>query len=268
MIWFFIKKNFWDGWENIGNLVVPNLMTLLVVSLMFVGYLFGFSFNPISLVLMYIMFILGITCIIVFESAFGENAKAISEFETAKISGYFSEIGKAFKENFKVGLVSGFLIVSAVIGVPLYIHMDSFYGVALGMVLLLFVCIVLLALQWYVPLRMLLKMGPNKAFKKCFVVLFDNFAFSIFMEFYCIVLFAMSIVCLMTMPGVCGILLARTNALKLRLLKYDWLDQHPELKGFGVRKNIPWDALIREDKAMLGKKGFKDLFGGARTEED
>lgn len=268
MIWFFIKKNFWDGWENIGNLVVPNLMTLGVLALMFVGYLFGFSFNPISLLLMYIMVILGIACIIVFESAFADNAKEIADFGTAKYSGYFSQIGKAFKENFKFGLMTGFLVVSAVTGVPLYIHMDSFYGVALGMVLMLFVCIVMLAFQWYIPLRSLLNMAPKKALKKCFVVLFDNFAFSIFMEFYCIVLLVMSIVCLTTMPGACGILLARTNALRLRLLKYDWLDQHPEQKAQGVRKNIPWSALIQEDKRLLGNKGFKDLFGGAKTEED
>lgn len=268
MIWFFIKKNFWDGWENIGNLVVPNLMTLGVLILMLVGYLFGFSFNPISLALMYVMIILGIALIIVFESAFAENAKMISNGETAKYEGYFSAIGKAFKENFKFGLIAGFLLVSAVIGVPLYIHMDSFYGVALGMVLLLFVCIMMLAFQWYIPLKSLLNMPSKKAMKKCFVVLFDNFGFSVFVELYCIVLLVMSVVCLTTMPGSCGILLARTNALRLRLLKYDWLDQHPEQKAQGVRKNIPWEALIREDKAMLGKKGFKDLFGGARTEED
>ncbi|MBQ0002969.1 MAG: hypothetical protein KBT21_05485 [Treponema sp.] len=261
MIWFFIKKNFWDGWENIGNIVVPNLMTLLVLALILVGYLFGFSFNPISLVLMYIMLIFGIALIIVFESAFGENARAISENETVKFSGYFCEIGKAFRENFKFGLIVGFLIVSAVIGVPLYIHMDSFYGVALGMILLLFVCIVMLAVQWYVPLRSILKMGPKKAFKKCFVVLFDNFAFSIFMELYSLVLLVLSVVCLMTMPGMCGILLARTNGLRFRLLKYDWLDQHPELKVRGVRKNIPWEALLTEEKAMFGKRTFKDLFG-------
>lgn len=268
MIWFLIKKNFWDGWENIGKIVVPNLMSLAVVLLMAAGYHFGFSYNPYSLIFIYAMIIIGIALIVVFESAFAENAKLISNFETAKISGYFSQLGKAFKENFKFGLVIGFLIVSAVIGVPLYIHMDSFYGVGLGMVLLLFVCIMMLALQWFIPLKTLLNIDSKKAYKKCFVVLFDNFGFSVFMELYCILFFVMSIVTCSTMPGSCGILLARINALRLRLLKYDWLDQHPDLKDIKNRKNIPWDALIREDKAMLGKKGFKDLFGGAKTEED
>ena len=61
------------------------------------------------------------------------------------------------------------------------------------------------------------------------------------------------------MPGLCGINLGYINALKLRLYKYDWLDQHKDLKNAKDRKNIPWDALLKEDKDILSKKSLKTM---------
>ena len=33
MIWTFIKKNFFDGWENIGNVIVANLLQIPFIGL-------------------------------------------------------------------------------------------------------------------------------------------------------------------------------------------------------------------------------------------
>lgn len=261
MFGFFIKKNFFDGWENIINILIPNLMTMLVMVLAAVGFYFGFSYNPISLMLMYIMIIFAVAFIVVFVSAFCENAAQIASNETAHVSDYFKMIPRAFKENFVFGLLTGMLFVSAVIGVPMYIvGLGSFFGVMLGMILLMFVIVMVLAFQWFLPLKALLKFDSKKAAKKCFVILFDNFGFSVGMLLYSIVLLAFSVFMVFFLPGFNGILLGYVNALRLRLYKYDWLDQHPELKKPGVRKNIPWDALCKEDSDYVGKKSIKSLF--------
>lgn len=260
MIWFLLKKNFFDGWENIINILVPNIMCLLVLGLVFVGYLFGFSFNPISILLVYSIVLFGIAFIIVFTGAFAKNALNIANGESATVGDYFANIKDAFKNYFKFAILVSFLIVSVVIGVPLYIGLNSTYGVTLGMVLLLFGIFMMLALQWFIPLKVMLGFDFKKTLKKCFVILFDNFAFSLFMALYSLVLGVLSIFLLTFLPGVNGILLGYINALRLRMYKYDWLDQHPEYKGIKERKNIPWEALIKEDEQILGKKSFKSLF--------
>ena len=49
------------------------------------------------------------------------------------------------------------------------------------MIFVLFAAIIVcLALQWYIPLSVLIEGDFKKLVKKSFVVLFDNFAFSIF----------------------------------------------------------------------------------------
>lgn len=268
MIWFFIKKNFFDGWENIINILIPNLLTIGLLLAGAAGFCFIYMANPLAVFLIYLMCLVIIALIIVFVSAFAKNALAIANFETATLGGYFSEIGNAFKENIKFAFMVSFIIVSAVIGVPLYINMNSFYGVMLGMILLFFAILMMLAFQWYIPLKVLLGGDFKKTIKKCFIILFDNFGFSIFMALYSIVLTALSVFLLLTLPGFNGVLQAQVNALRLRMYKYDWLDQHPDRKSEKKRKSIPWEALLKEDEAVLGKKSIKSLFMPWKAEHE
>ena len=268
MIWFFIKKNFFDGWENIINILVPNIITVAIFALTGLGFSFFFSPNPISILIIYVMCLLAIALIIIFVSAFSENAESIANFGSATLGGYFSKIGTAFKENAKFAFLVAFITVSCVIGVPLYIGMDSFYGVALGMILLSFSVLMLLAFQWYLPIKILLKNDFKKCLKKCFIILFDNFGFSVFMAFYSLILLACSVILFFFLPGFNGILLGYVNALRLRLYKYDWLECHPTQKAEKERQNIPWDELIKEDETTLGKKSIKSLLMPWKAEHE
>ena len=58
--------------------------------------------------------------------------------------------------------------------------------------------------------------------------LFDNTGFTILIAIYDLVLIALSVLCIGFFPSVAGLLIANTNALRLRLYKYDYLEQHPE----------------------------------------
>lgn len=257
MIWFLIKKNFFDGWENIINLVVPNLVCDVFVLTVFFGYrFFRFPFSIASLVIIFT----GLTLLFVAAGAFGKNAFSIASFESAHVSSYFKNMGQAFKDYLKFGMITALVILSGVTGVPLYIGINGFVGFMLAMILFVFVLIMLLGLQWFIPLKEILKLDFKKTFKKCFVILFDNFAFSIFMFVYAAFLLTVSVFLCLFMPGFSGIVLAYVNALRLRLYKYDWLDQHSDLKNAVARKNIPWEALIKEDSDMLGKKSIRSLF--------
>ena len=60
-------------------------------------------------------------------------------------------------------------------------------------------------------------------------------------------------------PGLAGIALAQTNAFRLRLYKYDWLEQHTDLTPKEARKHIPGGELIAEDRETLGPRSFKSF---------
>jgi len=42
---------------------------------------------------------------------------------------------------------------------------------------------------------------------------------------------------------------------RLRLLKYDWLEAHPDAN----RKKIPWDELLIEEREKTGTRTLKNL---------
>jgi len=44
-------------------------------------------------------------------------------------------------------------------------------------------------------------------------------------------------------------------ALKLRLKKYDYLEENPEAN----RKQIPWDALLIDERNKVGPRTFKGM---------
>ena len=127
---------------------------------------------------------------------------------------------------------------------------------ALGWVLL----VSIIALQWFIPLYFL---QENNGFKKClkksFIIFYDNVFFSISLFIYNVLLFAFSCAFFFILPGLNGILLSSTNALRLRLYKYDWIEKmaesNPDFENNRDKRNeVPWDKLLAEDKESLGPR--------------
>ena len=56
-----------------------------------------------------------------------------------------------------------------------------------------------------------------------------------------------------------GILIADTNALRVLLYKYDYLEEHPELKTRSQRRQIPWNDLLAEDRDILGPRPIRSF---------
>ena len=56
-------------------------------------------------------------------------------------------------------------------------------------------------------------------------------------------------------PGPVGVLLYLDEALRLRLLKYDYLEANPEAD----RKKIPWDALLIDEREKTGDRTLKNF---------
>jgi hypothetical protein len=108
-------------------------------------------------------------------------------------------------------------------------------------------------MQFYLPGRDRLGSGPLTIIKKCFFIFFDNTLFCILVGAVSLAILALSLPLFMLLPGPAGLLLFLDEALRLRLLKYDWLEEHP-----GHRK-IPWDILIQDEREKTGNRSLKGL---------
>ncbi|HOC30458.1 MAG TPA: hypothetical protein PKH40_12315 [Treponemataceae bacterium] len=255
MIGFFIKKAFYDGWDNLLAILVMNVAILAVA---FGGWFLAGAtifFVPLSLAM------LALTA-----AAEGVLFLSVSVL-MARVANYqsfsFSDIGAALSSSWKHGALFGLLIAAIVficsVAFPYYFALANMLGLALSIIIFWVAVVVALSLQWFLPIRSQLDSNFGKCLKKSFIIFFDNPGFSLFMFFYSLILAALSMVMVMLMPGFAGMILAHNNAFRLRMYKYDWLEEHPEIDIRTARKAVPWAELLAEDDDTVGHRTFKSF---------
>jgi len=257
MISFFLKKNFCDGWDNLFFIVASNLFPIIVVVAGFFGIRYAAN-KPFVIQALSIILFTGILMMVVF--AFGANAAKIANFDTPSFGAFF----RCFSYSWKVGLLFGIMISTglliAKLGILYYLNM---FGASQNIIWFLpaallcwFVIVCAIAFQWFIPLYFLQETNNfSKCFKKSFIIFFDNPLFSIGMFIHNVLLFTLSLCFVLLLPGFSGITISSMNALRLRLYKYDWIEEHPEIANSRVKRSkVPWDELLADDKESLGPR--------------
>ncbi|HAO30320.1 MAG TPA: hypothetical protein DCQ43_03115 [Treponema sp.] len=270
MFGFFLKKNFCDVWDNMFHLAILNLFLLACIAagvafIIFSVYIPG----PENIKVLYQVAAFFIVCAIlgVLVFAEGENAAKIANFGTSKLKEYFSNIPSCIKDGAAFGLFVGLLAAVSVVSIPFYyriwIPADGSQGSYLGLILLSIVfwgvVITVMALQWFLPIRSLMHNPFVKCLKKSYILFFDNASFTLALLLSNVVRLIISVFTLGLIPSLNGITLANTNALRLRLYKYDWIEVNPGLTKEQL-KQVPWDELIQNDKNILGPRKLKSFF--------
>lgn len=254
MYGFFIKKNFCDGWDNIVSLVASNLVTLLVL----IGFLWVLTFTAGNAVLFLTVSFIGSMVLHIFILSYSGLAGDIANFNSVSVKDFFLAIPSSVKDGLLLGFFVWFSVTAYVVGIPFYFSQNSMASFLIGGIMIWISVFEFLILQWFVALRALM---PEDSFlkilKKCAIITFDNFGFSVFMAVYDFFMLLFSILGLGILPSFSGITLAKTNALRLRLYKYDWLDEHPELRR--KRNAVPWEELLQHDVDTLGPRTFKSF---------
>lgn len=253
MIKFFIKKNFFDGWDNMLSLIWPNLFILSVM----IAFSFGAHYIiNLSTTAAYILLIIGFVLLTIFTFAFGSSAESIANYKSVKFKDYFKEIPKVIKDGLLFSLLLGICALLLFVVVPFYISLGNTIGLLLAALVLWIDVMTLLALQWFLPVRSLMHNNFRKCLKKSFILFFDNPGFSIFMLFYNLIITLLSLPVFFIIPSFSGIVLGQVNAVRLRLYKYDWLEDHPNATK-KEKKNIPWKELIEDDVENVGPRSIK-----------
>lgn len=264
---FIIKKSFCDDWDNLLTVIVVNVIALALGLLLLMGFS-TIANSPIAsdensysaVILMISTLLISSILISIVNFAFGELSAEIANFNGARLVDFFKAIPGVLKDAVLFGLlVSGIIIVSLFCVDFYFVKMQSIIGFFIGSLILWLDIFAFLALQWFVPIRSLMHNNFKKCLKKCMIIFLDNTGFSVWMGIHNLILTAASVLLIGLFPSFAGILIAKTNALRLRLYKYDYLEEHPELTTKAERRNIPWEELIFDDRETLGPRKFRSF---------
>ncbi|MGA2547404.1 MAG: hypothetical protein ABSF43_12695 [Rectinemataceae bacterium] len=252
MIGFCVKKAFFDGWDNLFSLILLNLGFILALA---IGFVLPSSLGfPVWASIA--LGVLSLAAGSVWWSTTVFAMREVADFRSFHLRDVGANIKQALAPGLQVGalLVLGWFVIS--VGLPFYFSIGGLLGSLAAGVIFWCAVILLLALQYYIPLRARLGGGLRKNLRKSFVMFFDNPGFSIFLFFSCAATLVISFFLAFLLPGFAGIALSQDVALRLRLYKYDWLEANPK----GNRRSIPWDELLVEDKELVGKRTLKGMF--------
>lgn len=255
MIGFFIKKAFFDGWDNLLHIVVLNVLILAVA---FGGFFIAgvtAGIVPLSLALLLVTVMVEGVILLAISSMMAK----IADYQSFSFRDFITEMGKVWKHGALFGAMLAGIVFIFSVTLPYYFRLGNIIGLALAMLLFWVGIILVLSLQWFMPIRSQLEDNFFKCLKKSFIIFFDNSLFSVFMFLYSTVLFVLSLFLVLLVPGLTGILLAHNEAFRLRLYKYDWLEKNPDMDPIKARKAVPWDELLLEDEDTVGHRSFKSF---------
>ncbi|MCQ2587494.1 MAG: hypothetical protein MJ174_05200 [Treponema sp.] len=268
MYGFIIKKSFCDDWDNLLTVVIVNIIFLFTC----LGAAFGFFkvielFTRSDVVSAYQFAILGFIVFIAFyimniiNFAFGEIAAEYAAFNSANILDFFKKVPGVLLDALLFSLMVAIIAIVSVFSIWFYfIASQSRIGVFVGALLFWIDIFLILSLQWFVPIRSYFHNNFRKCLKKCFLIFFDNTWYSIVVFFHTIVMMVISVFPFFGMfPSISGITINKANAFRIRMYKYDYLEEHPELTSKRQRGQIPWEELIYEDRETLGPRKLKSF---------
>ena len=254
MIGFLIRKTLYDLWDNMLKVVVLNLGFVAATALPALLPRLAAKFVD-STALEMALSAFGILACSVYLAASAFSIRAISDYGSFG----FGDFVKSFKTAWPAGLAMGFFIfllyIVATIIFPFYLGIESLFGLVFAAIVFWATVFAMISLQFYFTVYVRLGSKINKSIKKCLIISLDNSGFSLFVLLHNTVVLIISIVFVFLFPGPVGVLLYLDEALRLRLLKYDWLENNPDAN----RRKIPWDAILIEEREKTGTRSLRNF---------
>jgi len=252
MFGFMVKKWFFDMWDNFLGIVLFNLGFYVV--LLVPGWLPVPIANASPLVARLVQGI-GIVLVFIYGGVVSMAVREIAAYQRPEFGVLLGYLKETWKSSLVLGLIFDGIALVFLIGVPFYGSLGNLIGTAAIVFMLWAIIIFVLASQYYFPVRALLDSNIRKIIRKSFILLFDNTFFTIAMGIATILITGISFFTALLIPGLTGVLLWHQVGLKLRLYKYDYLEENPDAS----RKEIPWDALLIDEREKVGKRTLRGM---------
>lgn len=269
MFRFLFKKNFCDVWDNLFHTMIINLFTVLFGAICILLVMLSTALPCPSVVRgLFPMLTMTLCCMAmgILFFAEGNNALKIANFEGPKLAFFFRNIIPSIKDGAMFGLYMALVVMVAIVSMPYYFHVwvpaDGSQGSLLGLLMMSlvfwFIVITVLSLQYFLPIRSIMHNGFRKCLKKSYMIFFDNTLFSIGLGILNLVNLAVMVFSMGILNGPATISITCTEALRLRLYKYDWYEVNPDLTK-EQRKDVPWEDLLANDRKLLGPRHWKSF---------
>lgn len=247
-----IKKSFFDLWDNFLPAILLNLGFIAVLA---IPMALPSALTAAGAAFAVAARIIGVLALFVYTGAAAMIARDITNYESAEWRNFWEYL----KETWPAGLVLGtiYLLHAFLVSVaiPVYGNMQGILGLAALAFLFWASVIWLISSLFYFPIRSRLDTKIGKVLKKCFIVFFDNTGFAIYTAIGFVVIGILSVFTAFLLPGLAGLLIWVQAGMKLRLYKYDYLEEHPETQ----RRDIPWDELLLDDRDRVGKRTLRGM---------
>ncbi|MCL2067663.1 MAG: hypothetical protein FWG99_09390 [Treponema sp.] len=255
MTGFLLRKTAYDLWDNMFRIVLVNLgfIVLLVIPAYLPELLGRKLFN--SDVIVVVVRAAGILCCSVYLSTAAFSIKTISDYGSFGFGDFFCNLKQAWPAGLVAGLLFFGCLSVALIAIPFYMSMDSPVGLLLAALIFWALIFAVLSFQFFFAVRARLDTKLLKVFKKCILLFVDNPGMAIFSLLHNTAMLIVSLLLAFLFPGPAGILLYLDEALRLRIMKYDWLEVNPDAN----RRKIPWDELLMEEREKTGTRTLKNF---------
>lgn len=254
MLLFTLKKWFFDMWDAVLKLLLMNVLGIMaiIVPLSIPGWLVNAGMPPYVVAL---SFPVGIALIIIYISATTHVAYLTATYKPWGLPELLEGIRLLFLRTLYFVLVNiavGLLLYNAL---PFYFDMENLFGLAAASVLFWIAVLWIMTAQYNLPLYCAMKDPFLKTWKKSLIMALDNVFFSIIMAILLGGTIILSGFTAYLFPGIFGVILLLQVAVRLRLQKYDYLEENPEAN----RKRIPWRAVLHEDQQKVGKRTLRNM---------
>ncbi|MDR0567870.1 MAG: hypothetical protein LBG87_01505 [Spirochaetaceae bacterium] len=251
MIGFLIKKTFFDLWDNLFRIALINLgfIASAAIPIFIPSLLQGIPLLSMA------VFGAGVLWCVIYLAGASLCLKSISDYGAFGFGDFFSKLKEAWLPGLGMGGLLCLIAILGYVAIPFYLGMSPLIGLLLAAVIFWTMIISILAFQFFFPIRARLDRNLLKVIKKCFLIFFDNPLFCVFSFLYSLATLAVSTFLAFLVPGPAGMLLYLDEALRLRLLKYDWLEANPDAN----RRKIPWDALLIEEREKTGVRSLRNF---------
>ncbi len=252
MFGFVIKKSFFDLWDNFLPAVLMNLgfIVLFAVPAVLPSTVAGVGTVPALLVL-----VAGIFLLFIYAGGVFGITRAITDYQSIEWASFFERLRSSWKAATVLAAITVLHLFLLSVAFPVYSSLDNMIGLFALAILFWMSVIWWITAPYYLPLHQRLNAPLGASLKKSFIFTFDNTGFTVGLALGAIIVVVLSLFTAFLIPGIAGLAIWYQTAVKLRMYKYDYLQDHPETD----RKDIPWDALLFDDRERVGKRTLRGM---------
>ncbi len=253
MIRLLIRKSFYDMWDNLLGLVLSNLVCNAFIA----GFVFttGIGGN-LSGTGKFTLTFAGLVFFCLYTTGFSGTAHSWTSFKNGIFINFAGSLKAGFTHFLFYCAETVFLVVNAGFLIPFYYRGTGFASTLICAFLCFAEFELFLSVQYYLPLfQAMPEDGPLKTFRKSLLLVTENFLFTVFLVIHSAFNIVLSAVTLFFLPGLSSVAVLRNNAVRLLLIRYDWMEEkHVD------RHHIIVSDMLASENAAVGHRTLKDFF--------